>query len=654
MKKRDTAVLAFLLSVLLVGGAFESAYGQETQGGNDNSARKLSDLSLTDLLNVQVTTASKKAEKSTDAPGVIETITSDEIKAFGANSLLDILQRATSIQPMSVSVFPNQFALIRGDLRSNQDNHVLLLLDGRPVREGTNGGTDEAFFSSFPISAIDHIEIIRGPGSVLYGSNAFVGVINIITKSEDRASISASATGGSFGTASGSVTGTVVSGDLKANVSAKLDNITGWDFSAMTKRPGFPDSSVSFDMGQKNVGIVGDISYDGLRLTGFYAHTLQNMLGIIPYATFAGKNKFEKLFLNLGYDYKFNDVWTGSVNLTDNSDILHIDQDATGTAEDHHQSLDYLGEVTINGAVADNANVVFGGVVESRNKNVAEPTSVVPAYHQTNLSAYFQGDYKPIDALKLIAGGQFNHPDNGSWSLVPRVGAIYDFTSALGMKVLYGQAFRAPYPMEQYIHNPTLVGNPNLTPEKIGTLDAQLFYSLSAGQVSLTFFNSNYMNSITRVPTANPSVATFANEGNLTVNGVELEGKYSPESNILVTGSATYQKNENDAMVTPNLMAKLGVMYNTDFGVKIGLFNSYFGAPKSNGAPAVNPPATAVSLFSANIAYRIPVSVPLELSVYAENLFNVSYNFTEFNRDWVNTVPVGPGRSVYVSAGISL
>jgi hypothetical protein len=75
----------------------------------------------------------------------------------------------------------------------------------------------------------------------------------------------------------------------------------------------------------------------------FYSNIDQGMLGILPYAPFAGKNKFEKFFLNLGYNLSLGENWSADINFTNNSDILHIDADATGTREDHHQSLDYLG-----------------------------------------------------------------------------------------------------------------------------------------------------------------------------------------------------------------------------------------------------------------------------------------------------------------------
>lgn len=93
---------------------------------DDLSAADLVSLDLEDLLNIEVTTASKKAEKTTDAPGIISTITAEEIKYFGANSLEDVLERATSIQSVGSHLFPNNVSVMRGDLRTHYDNHMLI------------------------------------------------------------------------------------------------------------------------------------------------------------------------------------------------------------------------------------------------------------------------------------------------------------------------------------------------------------------------------------------------------------------------------------------------------------------------------------------------------------------------------------------------
>ncbi len=137
---------------------------------------------LLELEQLLVTTASKSAERIADAPGVVSVISAEDIRNFGARNLLEVLDRAPATYGIGSYLYPQNVLSIRGDVLTHFDNHVLLLFDGRPVRESIYGGLNAAIYTSFPVEAIERIEVIRGPGSVLYGTNAYAGVVNVITK----------------------------------------------------------------------------------------------------------------------------------------------------------------------------------------------------------------------------------------------------------------------------------------------------------------------------------------------------------------------------------------------------------------------------------------------------------------------------------------
>ena len=180
MKKSFKFAIVYLMqgmTLLLSGGV----YAQE-QPGQENIAVDESQLSLRDLLNVKVVTASKSAEKLSDAPGVISVVTKDEIKRFGGNTLKDILERVPSLSAQTAFFQDRSLIAVRGDQLKVTSGHVLVLINGRPDRESQEGGLMSETFQSFPIDIIERIEVIRGPGSVLYGSDAFSGVINILTE----------------------------------------------------------------------------------------------------------------------------------------------------------------------------------------------------------------------------------------------------------------------------------------------------------------------------------------------------------------------------------------------------------------------------------------------------------------------------------------
>ena len=176
-------------------GMFASIVLLPLYAGEETSDESV-DLSLTDLLNVKVVVASKTEEKISEAPGVISVVTRDEMERFGARTLKDVLMRMPSFALSAIYMTDRSSVAIRGDQLSPAANHSLLLINGRPVREAEEGGIKSEMYESFPVASIERIEVIRGPGSVLYGSNAFTGVINVITKKAAENKVAVSVDGG--------------------------------------------------------------------------------------------------------------------------------------------------------------------------------------------------------------------------------------------------------------------------------------------------------------------------------------------------------------------------------------------------------------------------------------------------------------------------
>lgn len=142
------------------------------------------DLSLRELMNVQVvTSASGFEQKLSTAPASITIITAEQWQNKGATSLSQALQGLTSIQLNSV-LTGNSFEKysIRG-LSGAFGQQVLLLVDGVPMNRPHHGGTPS--FIEFPLHGFERIEIIRSPGSVVYGADAFAGIINLISYDTD-------------------------------------------------------------------------------------------------------------------------------------------------------------------------------------------------------------------------------------------------------------------------------------------------------------------------------------------------------------------------------------------------------------------------------------------------------------------------------------
>jgi outer membrane receptor protein involved in Fe transport len=160
----------------------------------------LTRLSIEELLDVEVYSASKFVQKITEAPSAVTIITAADIKTYGYRTLADVLR---SVRGMDVSYDRTYSYLgVRGSGRAGDYNsRVLLLLDGfrlnDPVYDQASIGTEGVV----DVDLIERIEIVRGPGSSIYGSNAVLGVINIITKrGRDLDGLEVSGELASFGT----------------------------------------------------------------------------------------------------------------------------------------------------------------------------------------------------------------------------------------------------------------------------------------------------------------------------------------------------------------------------------------------------------------------------------------------------------------------
>ena len=147
------------------------------------STSRADDAELDGLLDQNiVTTASKVSELGSTGPATSSVITAEELRVYGIHSIgeaIDFLGLgATGGSASSGSFFGARGVVIEGDANA----HVLLLIDGHPVNDFMRGGAPLAYDAGVPMELIDHIELVLGPGSVLYGSNAMLAVVNVITK----------------------------------------------------------------------------------------------------------------------------------------------------------------------------------------------------------------------------------------------------------------------------------------------------------------------------------------------------------------------------------------------------------------------------------------------------------------------------------------
>lgn len=179
IRGRICGLIVLSLSILsgpLYGQAPSQDAAQLTQAA---SARDLTQISLEDLMDIKVTSVSKKEQKMSQVAAAIYVITQEDIRRSGATNIPDLLRMVPGMDVEQINA--NTWAVSARGFDEQFSNKLLVLIDGRavytPLLGGVNWDTQDV-----PLEDIDRIEVIRGPGATVWGANAVNGVINIVTK----------------------------------------------------------------------------------------------------------------------------------------------------------------------------------------------------------------------------------------------------------------------------------------------------------------------------------------------------------------------------------------------------------------------------------------------------------------------------------------
>lgn len=306
-------------------------------------ARDLTSLTLEELMQIEVatvSTASKFEQKVTEAPSSVSIVTSDEIKKYGHRTLADILR---SVRSFYITDDRNySYTGVRGFGREGDYNsRILLLVDGHRINDNIYDAAPIGTEFVVDVDMIDRVEVIRGPGSSLYGSNAFFAVINVITKQgKGVGGVEVSAEAGSFDSYKGRLTyGNSFKNGLEALVSGTIfdsngDRLFFPEFNDPTHNNGVTDRT-NYD---RFHDVLAKFSFHGFSLEGLYSSRTKG----VPTASF---------------DTDFNDRRNKTVDEWWFADLKY--ERSLGTAVDvmgrlFYDSYEFAGDYVYNGVVQKN------------------------------------------------------------------------------------------------------------------------------------------------------------------------------------------------------------------------------------------------------------------------------------------------------------
>lgn len=587
-----------------------------TVSTQESMAAQLDDLlnmDLEELMEVKIVTIATGAKQTlTQAPAVATVITADDIEAIGATDLDEVLETVPGLHVARSQFGYDPIYTIRGIGFNIANPHVLMLINGIPFQELYGGGR-ATIWGGMPVNNIARIEILRGPGSAIFGADAFAGVINIITKTQ--ADINGTETGvrvGRFDTQDawilhgGSYHGMDLALALEYHDTegsrqiVEEDAQTYYDHLFGTQASLAPGS---VNLPRHNLDARFDVSRDHWQLRVGYQgrHDFGVGAGTAQALDPVGRFSDERFNVDLTYhNPKFSDHWDVSTQWSHLERAWKVTQNQTlfppgafggaypegfianaGVSE-RHSRLELsgfysgfekhslrLGMGYRYGDLYKATNTVnFGidpatGLPISPDQGLVEltdtPYSFIPTKTRKLWYAFLQDAYKFAPNWELTAGLRYDHYSDFGNTVNPRLALVWQTRPELTSKLLYGRAFRAPAFYELYlINNPVALGNPALQPETLEMWELAFDYRFHEKlRLSWNFFTYQIREAIQRQVASTKDAFSNQNAGQQKGRGLELEMQWQLSKQFNLTGNYAFQrsideKSDHDAGNTPH------------------------------------------------------------------------------------------------------
>lgn len=261
----------FAMALMVLVFPYQVGMSQSPEGENQD----LSDVSLAELLDLGISLASKTEEPVSEAPSIVAVITAQDIDNMGARNFEDILRTIPGFDVVLNPSASNLGVSVRGVLSTNAtNNQVKFLINGHHVHSIVGGGPHH-YLDYLPVHNIQKIEIIRGPGSALYGANAFSAVLNIITKGNNTVS-EVSFSAGSYSTTHPSIFWSEDIQDWNIAISASYLDTEGYqgriesDAATQIFGPAFSAAPGKTTESADNFTLQADVTHGNLKFTGLF------------------------------------------------------------------------------------------------------------------------------------------------------------------------------------------------------------------------------------------------------------------------------------------------------------------------------------------------------------------------------------------------
>ncbi len=549
----------------------------------ENQMHKFMNMSLQELMNVEVTISTGTPVPLEKAPAVATVITKEMIEYMGATTLDEVLETIPGIHvfPSELNVFSKSYS-IRG-IHTSLNPHVLLLINGNPAKNDNNSSRPFGF--NLPVSVISRIEVVKGPGSAVHGADSFAGTINVITKTAND--IDGTKTGlraGSFDTYSAWAEHGQRYGDYDVAFGVETmksegddDRIVDRDYMYSIGKQAYSEAPGPLNTGYEMIVSHFDVQNQNWDINFFsfngndieFGHSgIQNITegshNDSEYYAMNIINKIQDLFSNVdaqlklfGSHYRGENYFKyypesylnmiGNPGFNFNTGGLDLTFIYTGVKEHKFRISSGASNTDVNFSQKKNFGpgiaVQFGPLVD------VEDTPYVYMRDQNRQLYFFtlQDEWSMTDALIFTAGVRYDDYSDFGNTTNPRLALVWETSEKLTSKILYGTAFREPSFGEQNLqNNPLTIGNPSLEPEEIQTFELVFDYKWnSAFRSQLSAFDYNIEGLIEYIQDPGRTSKTAQNYRDQEGYGIEFESELDLTEKFKLVANALNQRSKD-------------------------------------------------------------------------------------------------------------
>lgn len=558
-------------------------------------------MSIEDLTQVKVFTASRHLEKSEDAPSAVTIITADEIAKHGWRTLGEVLNSVRGFYLAYDRDYQN--IGVRGFQRfgADLDSRILLMIDGHRLNEKVYETAQVGTEFPLDLDMIERIEIVRGPSSSMFGTNALFGVINIITRRPSvQRMLEFSGDAASFEGRTGRMALGLQKNDRSLFLSGSLYRNNGAADLYFPEMVPVGNGGIAHNVdGDRYDHFFANAQAGGFRLQGLYS-TRTKLLSAAPYDTLfnhpQNRSKDERAYADLSYQHSLSatldvdaHVYYDSA-LTIGTGMLEVPELGTEVEAKTRGRADWLGTSFNLSKQIGRHRVMFGSEyehairVDLENYYLGAPSLFSLRAHRTPQQAagYVQAEIKPLARLAINAGGRLDWFDTFGAAFTPRLAAIYTLNARTALKYIYGRAFRAPNAFESYYVDYVVVGepNPNLRPEHMESHEVVLERRLSTWlHLTAGGYYNRMRGLIEQAPDASNGLTHFVNIGRDTGRGLEFELEAKRASGLSGRASYTLADARDDMQ---NVRLTSSPLHTAKFDASIPLTRFVFVSPEWN------------------------------------------------------------------------